>query len=371
MRGGTSKGIFLNRSSLPADNAAWKDIFLRIMGSPDPYYGRQLNGMGGGPFLGVSSLSKICVVGEPSDQQKLQGIHAEYTFVQVGIRDDTVDYSGNCGNLTSMIGVYALDACIHLIDRTMSRTTVRTFNTNTQKIIDTAFPVSEGVACLDIPEISIAGVPGKASQIMMDFIDPAGARTGSLLPTGNVKDVVSLHEQDIPLHVPVSLVDATNPSVFVCAADLRLCNLAIDDYLRGDSATLLVAGVLESIRQQGAVMMRLDPKTQAQPKIAILDVPVPTDEAHISVYALSMGVLHKAVPMTLGLCLGVSANIPGTIPWEIARARGHERGQLVNLRHPGGIVQVGSDSSAGDDLKPSLARVTRTGRRLMEGKVFA
>jgi 2-methylaconitate cis-trans-isomerase PrpF len=102
LRGGTSKGIFLHRDNLPSDRDQWPRIFLGIMGSPDK---DQLNGMGGG----VSSLSKICVVSPGSPEQQAQGIAVEYTFVQVGVRDSSIDYSGNCGNLSSMIGVFASD----------------------------------------------------------------------------------------------------------------------------------------------------------------------------------------------------------------------------------------------------------------------
>src|SRR6267154_5829406 len=105
LRGGTSKGIFINHAHLPPDRSQWDAIFLGIMGSPDAQYGRQLNGMGGG----VSSLSKICVVGSPSEAQKAVRIDVEYTFAQIGVRDSIIDYSGNCGNLSSMIGVFAVD----------------------------------------------------------------------------------------------------------------------------------------------------------------------------------------------------------------------------------------------------------------------
>jgi 2-methylaconitate cis-trans-isomerase PrpF len=121
LRGGTSKGIFLKRSDLPDDRAQWDRIFLGIMGSPDREHGRQLNGMGGG----VSSLSKICVVGPPSEPRGAP-VDAEYTFVQVGIRDSSIDYSGNCGNLSSMIGVFALDEgiCGHPVHLEGSTATV-------------------------------------------------------------------------------------------------------------------------------------------------------------------------------------------------------------------------------------------------------
>lgn len=363
LRGGTSKGIFLNKAILPTDRADWAPIFLGIMGSPDAEYGRQLNGMGGG----VSSLSKIMVVGLPTPEQQAQGIQVEYTFAQVGIRDSSIDYSGNCGNLTSMIGVYAIDEGLCPPPTNTTRATIRCFNTNTQKIIDTTFPVSEnGTAVLDLPETVMAGVPGKASQIILDFVDPGGARTGQLLPTGNPVDMIQLSNGKT---VKVSLIDATNPTVFVDHAELSTF-LPIDDYLKGEASALEeVSPILEEIRQQGAKCMGLDPSAQAQPKIAMLHAPHTADDASqnvsIVVHALSMGVLHKAVPMTVGLCLGVASKIEGTIAWHITKTA---TADLVRIRHPGGLVDVGAEFGLDGQVKS--AKVVRTGRRLMKGVVW-
>ena len=227
LRGGTSKGIFLNRAHLPLDQSQWDAIFLGVMGSPDAQYGRQLNGMGGG----VSSLSKICVVGSPSEAQKVARIDVEYTFAQVGIRDSVIDYSGNCGNLSSMIGVFAVDEgiCTPRVSQGHKMTgTVHTFNTNTDKRIDNTFLVAERggryVPVLDGEQVSIAGVPGRASPILLDFVDPSGARTGRLLPTGLPQETVRVSLADSrEVALPVSLVDATNPTVFTSEIGRASC----------------------------------------------------------------------------------------------------------------------------------------------------
>ncbi|CAA7260346.1 unnamed protein product [Cyclocybe aegerita] len=365
LRGGTSKGIFLNKAHLPSERAKWDPIFLGIMGSPDPEHGRQLNGMGGG----VSSLSKICVVAEATPEQKAQDIDVEYTFVQVGIRDSSIDYSGNCGNLSSMIGAYALDEGLCSISRGRRHATVRSFNTNTQKIIDTTFPVSEtGVPSLNIPEATVAGVPGKTSQIILDFVNPGGARTGKLLPTGNAVDQLEIAVPSLTRTIKVSLVDTTNPTVFV---DLNELNdfLPVEGYIQNKSDALQEVGsVLEIIRQEGARRMGLDPSAQAQPKIAMLSAPANTVDSNIVIHALSMGVLHKAVPMTVGLCLGVASKVQGTIPWAIVQASKTSDTDLVRIRHPGGLVDVGAEF--GEDGQVKSAKVVRTGRFLMKGHVF-
>ena len=380
IRGGTSKGIFLNRAHLPTDQSQWDAIFLGIMGSPDAQYGRQLNGMGGG----VSSLSKICVVGSPSEAQKAAGVDVEYTFAQVGIRDSILDYSGNCGNLSSMIGVFAVDEgmCIPRISHPAASGptltgSVRTFNTNTNKRIDNTFLVAQAksgshyVPVLDGEQASIAGVPGRAAPIFLDFVSPSGARTGQLLPSGRPLDTIHIPLSRDPsrsVALPVSLVDATNPTVFTSDRALRAA-LGIPDPATIDYAERGVVDALERVRQAGARLMGLDPLAQAQPKIAVLS-PAPADdaEADIVINAFSMGVLHRAVPMTVGLCLGVAARVPHTLAWDALGDRRSDSGDLVRIRHPGGVVEVGAELDGGGEV--TSARVMRTGRRLMKGAVW-
>ena len=364
LRGGTSKGVFINRSDLPEDQSQWDPIFLGIMGSPDPEHGRQLNGMGGG----ISSLSKICVVGAPSTEQRQAGIDATYTFAQIGIRDSAVDYTGNCGNLSSMVGIFAVDEGICAPHVRGQTGTVRTFNTNTNKQINNTFPVAleedHHIPILDLEQAINAGVPGKASQIVLDFISPGGAGTGKLLPTGHPTDILNLSPD---LNLRASLVDATNPSVFITSDELRN---VLDSHSPIDFSNLATLELLERVRREGAVRMGLDPSAQAQPKIAVLEASSST-EADIVVHALSMGVLHKAVPMTVGLCLGVAARIPGTVAWKIveqSRPGGACSSALLKIRHPSGVVDVGAELAEDGEVKS--AKVVRTGRRLMKGVVW-
>ncbi|KAI0067325.1 DUF453-domain-containing protein [Artomyces pyxidatus] len=374
LRGGTSKGIFLDRRVLPTESSQWDRIFLGIMGSPDAQYGRQLNGMGGG----VSSLSKICVVGPSTDKE----IDVEYTFVQVGIRDSIVDYSGNCGNLSSMIGAFALDLrmCKPRVFEGPGGSfmgTIRSLNLNTSKRVDTTFPILESprepggfTPTLDLPQASIAGVTGKASAILLDFVSPGGARTGKLLPSGHPIDILgglTLGTRE-DTSISVSLVDATNPTVFVQSRDLRQA-LDITESSPIDFTNADVLFTIGNIRKAGAVRMGLDPTAQAQPKIAVLS-PSASNEADIDIHAFSMGVLHKAIPMTVGLCLGVAAQVPNTIAWEMTTRWREKRraGELLRIRHPGGIVDVGAEFEGDQSVRS--ARVMRTGRRLMTGSVW-
>src|SRR5438477_13215094 len=167
MRGGTSKAVIFRQSDLPADRSQWDQIFLAVMGSPDPN-GRQLDGMGGG----ISSLSKVCVVGPPSRTDA----DVDYTFAQVSIADGSVDYSGNCGNMSSAIGPFAVDDA--LVGRpTDGNAVVRIHNTNTGKIIVARFAMDGNFAAVDGGFV-LDGVAGTGAPIRLDFVDPGGAGTG-------------------------------------------------------------------------------------------------------------------------------------------------------------------------------------------------
>lgn len=380
LRGGTSKGIYIKRSHLPTSQLLWDPIFLGIMGSPDPIHARQLNGMGGG----ISSLSKICVVGPPSQElrSRFPGLDVTYTFAQIGIRDGSVDYSGNCGNLSTMIGVFAMDGDICQpkdsslrkdLETGVTTATIRSFNENTSKLVDMTFPVrwkdqtKSWIPVLDLDQASLAGVPGRASRIVVDFVSPGGAATGKLLPTGNPVDTLRI---DTPskagLFIRASLVDATNPTVFITSQDLReILDLPSDaaiDYSSSDVVT-----TAETIRKAGAIRMGLDPSHQAQPKIAILSPP--NSGVDIVVHAFSMGVIHKACPATLALCLGVASRIRGSLAWDLVPPS-QKTGQssLVSLGHPSGVLTVGANiSESGEVLS---AKAVGTGRRLMTGSVW-
>lgn len=358
-RGGTSKGIFLDSRYLPEAEELWPGILNPLMGSPDSVYKRQLNGMGGG----VSSLSKAVVV-SPSSRE---GIDCEYTFVQVGIDNEGLDLTGNCGNLSSVAGIYSVDAgiCKPRIEGD-NRGRIRSWNTNTNKVVDTVFPLdAQGRPNLALEEIEIAGVLGKASAISLEFLNPAGARTGKLLPTGNAVDVLELPNEDL---AEVSLVDATNPTVILPYHELRIL-LSLPPMSTVPFEKEATLKLLETIRTESARRMSLPPAA-AQPKIAVVQAPSLDSNKgdDIVVRSLSMGILHKTIPMTVGLCIGVAAGIKGTVVERMVKRSNRDSGSTkIRLQHPGGTVEVGSTWSGNEVV---AASVIRSGRRLMQGNVF-
>lgn len=359
VRGGTSNGLVIHRRDLPPEEK-WHTVLPAAMGSPDSY-GRQLNGMGSG----ISSTSKIIVLSPPSRPD----VDVDYTFVQVGIKDGVLDKAGNCGNMSSTVGPLGLGMGIITNPKTeriggQTMASVRIFNTNTSKVIEARFRV-DGDPARYVPQGDYAmdGVPGTGSRITLKFLDPAGAKTGKALPTGNPVDVLTLEDGST---IPASLVDVSNPGVFVRASDLGLTDaesLTPPDV----EANASLKAKLEQIRRAGTSLMGLDPNVESVPKIVMLFSESDSPDVDIRCLAMSMGQAHKAVPLTLALCLGASCRIPGTIGSELYGRSKRAPGDSVVIAHPSGNVDIGT--TLGADGEIASADLHRTARVMMSGNV--
>ena len=353
MRGGTSRCLVFHARDLPAPGAERDAVLLAALGSPDPY-GRQLDGLGGG----ISSLSKACIIGPPT----LPGADVDYTFAQVEVKKASVDYAGNCGNCSSSVGPFAIDE--GLVPAREGETLVRIHNTNTKKLIVAHVPVEDGEAATR-GDFELAGVAGRGARIALDFVEPGGAGTGRLLPTGAVRDVVA--------GVEVSCVDATNAVVFVRARDLGLTGAETPQAVDADHD---LCARLEKIRVEAAARMGMA-VSAAVPMVAFVAAPREYTAldgtrygaaAHdVLARAISLGNCHRAFPLTAAMCLAVAARIDGTLVQEASSA-GRDRD--VRLGHPSGVLPLDAAVSLRDGA-PWAERVTvyRTARRLMEGWV--
>jgi 2-methylaconitate cis-trans-isomerase PrpF len=369
VRGGTSRALVFHHRDLPADRAAWDAIFLAALGSPDPA-GRQLDGLGGG----ISSLSKVAVVGPPSRPDA----DVDYTFGQVEVTRAAVDYRGNCGNISSAIGPFAIDEA--LVPAREPVTVVRVHNTNTRKLIHAHVPVEAAQAAVR-GDFVLDGVPGTGARIALDFLDPGGAVTGRLLPTGHPQDALEVPGVGA---ITASLVDATNPMVFVRAKDLGLDGTERPEDLDGRPG---LPARLEAIRGAAAVRMGLATSPEdagrtspAVPKVAVVAPPAayrtnagaPVEPHAVDLIAriVSMGKVHRAFALTGAMCLAVATRIPGTVAHEAA-SFGEASGD-VRIGHPSGVLVVAAavTRAADDALTARTVTVYRTARRLMEGSVL-
>lgn len=364
MRGGSSKGVFFHARDLPVDRAAIDPILLGVLGSPDPY-GRQQDGMGGG----LSSLSKAVLIGPPSHKEA----DVDYTFAQVSVDRPVVDWQGNCGNLSSAVGPFAVDE--ELVRAEDGEVLIRIHQVNTRKIIHARFPVRSGRAEVR-GDFAIAGVPGTGARIRLDFLSPGGSQCTGLLPTGNPVDVLDIAGFG-PLRA--SLVDAANPAVFVGARDLGLAGGEAPEAIEARADLM---ALLDRIRRAGGVAMGLAATeaavSLANPRVALVAGPTAActlngetlDPAghNVTIRMLSMERAHRAVPMTGAMGLAVACRIEGSIPHALA-TRG-ARPEEIRVAHPSGTLTVGAEVRRDNTgWYADSAVVFRTARRLMQGAV--
>ena len=368
MRGGTSNAVVFNQSDLPQDRALWDEIFLAAIGSPDPN-GRQLDGMGGG----VSSLSKVCVVG-PSTRPDAD---IDYTFAQVQVKEAKVDYGANCGNMSSAMGPFAVDE--GMVKVSGKEALVRIHNTNTKKIIHALFSMDDGLAAVD-GDLSIPGVSGTGSPVKLEFRDPGGATTGKLLPTGNAVDVL-----DVPGvgKIRASLVDAANATVWINAKDIGMTGIELPDQL---DANAIVMQKLSAIRIAGSVAMGIAANAEEAAKkksipfigfvSAVQDAKllsgetISANDIDLTGRVISNGQTHRALPLTVSLCMAVAARIEGSVVNEVLRKGGNAEAP-IRIGMPSGILTVAATVSQKDGAwHAEQGAFYRTQRRMFEGQVL-
>jgi len=368
MRGGTSKGLFFHEKDLPAEPRLRDRVILAAYGSPDPHR-RQIDGVGGA----LSVTSKAAIIG-PSPSPDYDVV---YYFGQVSIDRPIVDVKGNCGNMSSAVGPFAVDE--GLVKAVGPVTRVRIHQKNTNKLIVAEVPVKDG-RFNEAGDYAIDGVPGTGSRILLRFVDPAGAVTGKLFPTGNRRD-----RFDIPGlgAVEVSCIDAANPFVFVRAESLGLSGTETEELERRSE----IKSMLEAIRCRAAVELGIAAseeeaarRSQAVPKVAVVAAPsaytalngraIEPHEVDLLARMMSMGTLHRSYAVSGAVATAGAAMIPGTVVNDLLpeTARGRE---LLRIGHPGGAIDVGAviESRAGEFIYRE-AVLGRTARRLMEGNVL-
>ncbi|WP_165668063.1 2-methylaconitate cis-trans isomerase PrpF [Metapseudomonas otitidis] len=375
IRGGTSKGVFFRLQDLPeacqVPGEARDRLFMRVIGSPDPY-AAHIDGMGGA----TSSTSK-CVILSKSGQPDHD---VDYLYGQVSIDKAFVDWSGNCGNLSTAAGAFAIHAGLVDPSRIPANGTcvVRIWQANIQKTIIAHVPVTDGQV-QETGDFELDGVTFPAAEIVLEFLDPSddGEEGGSMFPTGNLVD-----ELDVPGvgTLKATLITAGIPTVFVNAEDIGYTGTELREAINGDPEAL---ARFEKIRVAGALRMGLikAPEEaltrQHTPKVAFVAPPrnyqassgktVKADEIDLLVRALSMGKLHHAMMGTAAVAIGTAAAIPGTL---VNLAAGGGERTAVRFGHPSGTLRVGAEARQVDgQWQVTKAIMSRSARILMEGWV--
>lgn len=356
MRGGTSKGVFINYKEMPEDRVLWDSFLLDIMGSPDQ---RQIDGLGGGNSL----TSKAAII----KKSKMDGIDVEYTFAQVSIENQLVDFKGNCGNISSAVGPYAIEQ--GLVAAVAPVTVVRIFNTNTQKVIIAEVEVENGQVKTE-GQCEIPGVPGTGSPIYLSFTDAQGAVTGKLFPTGNPIDRIDTRNGPID----VSIIDVANPLVFVKAEDVGLTGSELPHEFTAEKLA-----ELEEIRSAAAEMCLFSTKEEATvkspavPKMTIIAPPETysdvngverqADGMDCRIRMMSMQKPHQALAITGAICTTAGAFLKDTVLNDVIEVEN----TVLRLGHPSGIIETKVDMIAGHI---GNIKVVRTARMILEGFVY-
>ena len=377
LRGGTSKGVFFRLEDLPetarVPGPARDALLKRVIGSPDPY-GKQTDGMGGA----TSSTSK-CVIISPSSRADHD---VDYLYGQVAIEEDFVDWSGNCGNLSTAAGAFALHA--GYVDTARADAngicTVRIWQANIGKTILAHVPVANG-AVVESGDFALDGVSFPAAEIVLEFLDPSdegeGEGGGALFPTGRLIDVLEVPGIGA---LPATLITAGIPTVFVNAQDIGFTGTELQPAINADKALL---AKLESIRVAGALAMGLIKTAeeaatrQHTPKIAWVapaveylssaGKTVAAGDIDLNVRAMSMGKLHHAMMGTASVAIATAAAVPGTL---VNLAAGGGARDAVRFGHPSGTLRVGAQAQEVDgQWGVTRAVMSRSARILMEGWV--
>ena len=375
IRGGTSKGVFFRLQDLPAacqvPGSARDQLFMRVIGSPDPY-SAHIDGMGGA----TSSTSKCVILSKSSVPEH----DVDYLYGQVSIDKAFVDWSGNCGNLSTAAGAFAIHAGLVDPARIPQNGTcvVRIWQANISKTIIAHVPVTNGQV-QETGDFELDGVTFPAAEIVLEFLDPSddGEEGGSMFPTGNLVD---------DLEVPgigtfkATMITAGIPTVFVNAEDIGYTGTELREAINTDAAAL---ARFEAIRIAGALRMGLIKTAeeaatrQHTPKIAFVAKPrdyvassgksITASEVDLLVRALSMGKLHHAMMGTCAVAIGTAASVPGTL---VNLAAGGGERTAVRFGHPSGTLRVGAEAvQVSGEWTVTKAIMSRSARILMEGWV--
>ncbi|RDZ50239.1 PrpF protein [Haloferax sp. Atlit-4N] len=359
VRGGTSKGVAVARDELPEENT--NTALLSLFGSPDE---RQIDGLGGG----TSTTSKLMII----EESNRDGIDIDYEFGQVSVRDPTIDYGGNCGNMTTVVGPFAVDQ--NMIDvPDYGETTVTLYNKNTETRIDQSFEVVGGRTAT-VGDHKIHGVPGTGARVDTTFYDPASTIEKGLFPFNERVTTLDVDGRSVEMTV----LDVTTPVVFVRASDLGVTGTELPEDIDNNPEFL---DRIEQIRATvctdlGIVDSPEDATVESPgfPKIAFVAPPtdyeatvghVTESEIDITARIMSMQYLHPVYAVTGASCTAAATLLEGTIPNQVADA---PDSGTVELGHPKGKMSI--EASVNGNNTVESVTVSRTHRRLMEGQAF-
>lgn len=343
MRGGTSRGPFFNAADLPQDTATRDKVLLAVMGSPDR---RQIDGLGGAHPL----TSKVGIVSKGSKP----GVDLDFLFAQLQPDKDTVDTTPNCGNMLAAVVPFALET--GMIKPQGDTTTLRVLTLNTDMQCDITVQTPDGHVSYD-GDARIDGAPGTSAPIKINFLDTAGSVAPSLLPTGNVRDVID--------GVEVTCIDNGMPLVMFRAEAVGRTGYEGVEQLNADTE---LKARLETLRIACGHAMQLGDVTKKNyPKMTL--IAAPRAGGSISTRSFIPHVCHDAIGVLAAVTVATACVLKGSVTEGIAQVPDGNVKQ-ISVEHPTGEFSVELEVDPANPQNVTRAALLRTARLLMRGEAM-
>ena len=343
MRGGTSRGPYFRREDLPEDLETLAEVLIAAVGSGHPL---NIDGIGGGAAV----TTKVAMLSKSDDDWA----DVDYFFAQVSVEDRLVDFKPTCGNILSGVGPAAIEMGLVTPQGDETEIRIRAVNTGASVVARVQTPggqlTYEGAA-------EIAGVPGMAAPIALNFMGVVGSSTGAFLPTGNLRDTID--------GIEVTCMDVAMPIAIARASDFGLTgheSAAELDANKGFFARM------EAIRlQAGALMGMGDVTKSVTPKFGLL-APARNGGTIATRYFMPWNT-HPSMAVTGSQCLASCALTPGTVA-EGMLERPTQSPANVVLEHASGTIEVLVDFNTDDGFALNSAGLLRTARKLADGHIY-
>lgn len=343
LRGGTSRGPYFRRADLPEDLDTLAEVLIAVVGSGHPL---NIDGIGGGAAV----TTKVAMLSTSDDDWA----DVDYFFAQVSVEDRLVDFKPTCGNILSGVGPAAIEMGLIQPQGDETEVKIRAVNTGARVVARIQTPGGELTYEGDA---AIAGVPGTAAPIALNFMGVVGSSTGAFLPTGNLRDEID--------GVEVTCMDVAMPIVIARATEFGLTGYESAAEL--DANTDFFAR-FEAIRIEAGKRMGMGDVTKSvTPKFGIL-APA-RDGGTIATRYFMPWNTHPSMAVTGSQCLASCALTPGTVADGLLN-RPNECPANVVLEHPSGTIEVLVDYDNRDGFELKSAGLLRTARKLAEGRVF-
>lgn len=345
MRGGSSRGPFFKRDDLPQDRDELSQVLIGVVGS-----GHEINidGIGGG----VAVTTKVAMLSK-SDKP---GVDIDYFFAQVGVTEKLVDYKPTCGNMLAGVGPAAIE--MGLVPAHSGTTAVVIQSVNTGAKIQAIIQTPNGQVTY-AGQAAIAGVPGTAAPVALNFMDVVGSSCGALFPTGQVCETID--------GIDVSCMDVAMPVVMARASDFGLTGYESAEELDANRGFF---ERMEAIRRQAGQRMGLgDVSKSVTPKFTVLAAPRQAGHTISARYFMPWQA-HPSMAVTGAQCIAACAIHPGTVADGLSQ---HDGASPMNvmIEHPSGVIDVLMDFESGSQgFALKSAGLLRTARLLARGEIM-